>query len=291
MRVVVTGGAGFVGSHLVDRLVLEGHDVDVIDDLGLGRLANLAEARSAGPGSVRVHTVDVRAAEIEPLLARRPPDVVVHLVDVAEDAGLAERFDVVARGLANVVEAARRAGATKVVTAVSSDVYGVNDGRVAETAPRVPVSTRGVVDAAVIAFVESMRTAYDLEFTVLVLPGLFGRRDVRSVVARLKAARSGATFTVHGDGTQRRDLLAVSDGTDALVRALTRGGGLVLNIASGLEMSVNDLVGLAGVSVNSGGRRPGHRERVSLDASRAAIYLGWKPFTPVPGAVSELFDE
>ncbi len=123
MRALVTGGAGFIGSHLVDRLLAEGHAVDVVDDLSTGSVSNLADARAGHSGQVTVHQLDVCSPDLVGLLRRRPPDAIFHLAAQADVRVSVERplFDasVNVLGTINVLEAARAVGCGKVVFAAS----------------------------------------------------------------------------------------------------------------------------------------------------------------------------
>src|SRR5579875_3296900 len=152
MRALVTGGAGFIGSALVDRLLAEGHEVDVVDDLSTGGLHNLAEARAAGGKALRIHQLDIALPEMVELVARRRPEVVFHLAAQASvPVSIAEPvFDarVNVLGTLNVLEAARAAGTERVVFAASGGtLYGdpdVDQLPIKETLPHRPLSPYGV---------------------------------------------------------------------------------------------------------------------------------------------------
>ena len=306
MNVLVTGGAGFIGSTLVDRLLAEGHDVDVLDDLSTGTLANLAAARAERTHRLRFHQIDVCDDHVGDLVVRRAPEVVVHLAGrpgvrrsvthPVDDA----TTNVV--GTVNVLEAARRAGARKVIVAAGgATVHGEVRPRnlpSKESQGRAPRSPYGVASLAALEYLRLYRHLHDLEYTALALANVYGPRQrpagdgepgaegaaVATFVHRLLA---GERCTVHGDGEQTRDLLYVDDCVDAFVRALDRGDGLVINIGTGVETSINDLY--AALAAATGVDRParsaaahrGELQRAALDAGRAAIQLGWQPWTPL----------
>ncbi|HZT65593.1 MAG TPA: NAD-dependent epimerase/dehydratase family protein [Acidimicrobiales bacterium] len=298
MHTLVTGGAGFIGSTLVDRLLAEGHTVDVVDDLSTGSLANLADARSSGAKAMSFHQLDVRSTGLVELMGRRQPDVVFHLaaqadvrVSVADPVRDAE-VNVI--GSINVLEGARRAGSSKVVFASSGGtIYGDPDPAdlpVKETHPRRPLSPYGVAKNAVGDYLYAYRELHDLEFTALALANVYGPRQdphgeagVVAIFAGLLLA--GKECTVYGDGNQTRDFVFVDDVVDAFARAAERGGGLLLNVGTGQETSVNRLYAVmaaaAGVDrpPNHAPARPGELQRSALDPSRAAIHLGWRPWT------------
>src|SRR5271165_2888588 len=151
MRVLVTGGAGFIGSSLVDRLLAEGHEVDTVDDLSTGSLANLAEARASG-GALRFHNLDIRSGDFVNLVGHRRPEVIFHLAAQADVRVSVERpvfdADVNIIGTIQVLEGARAAGTAKVVFAASGGtLYGepdVADLPVDEHQPQRPLSPYGV---------------------------------------------------------------------------------------------------------------------------------------------------
>ena len=295
MRVLVTGGAGFIGSTLVDRLLVEGHEVDVVDDLSTGSLVNLAEARAGAGGALTIHQLDITAPAVTELMARRRPAVVFHLAArggaraPVERAGLDTAVNVV--GSLNVMEGVRLAGADRVVfAACGSTLYGEVAGDelpVRESYPHRPLSSFGVSKKAVIDYLAAYRRLHALEFCALALGEVYGPRQDPDGVAGVVAVFAGRILrgepvTVFGDGEQTRDFVYVDDVVDAFVRAATRGGGLVCNIGTGQETSVNQLLaimaGLAGttVSVVNAATHPaevtllGPRCRACRDAARLA---------------------
>jgi UDP-glucose 4-epimerase len=299
VKALVTGGAGFIGSTLADRLLAEGHQVDVVDDLSAGSLANLADARGAKK-DFAFHHADIRSPDVVDLIARRRPEVVFHLaaqadvrVSVARPAFDAE-VNIV--GSLNVLEGARQGGAAKVVFASSGGtIYGSPDPAdlpVKESHPQVPLSPYGVAKKAVGDYLLAYRELHELEFTALALANVYGPRQDphgEAGVVAIFAGRllAGEACTIFGDGSQTRDFVYVDDVVDAFARAAVRGNGLLLNIGTGVETSVTELHDLMASAVPAAPpaerspARPGELQRSSIDPSRAATYLGWKPWTPL----------
>lgn len=294
---MVTGGAGFIGSTLVDRLLAEGHEVDVVDDLSGGSLANLADARAAGGRALSIHQLDVRVPETSDLIARRRPAVIFHLAaQVDVQVSVADPVldaDVNVLGSLRVLEGARAAGTERVVFAASVGLYGEPDPSdlpVKESQPHRPLSPYGVAKKAVIDYLVAYRELYALEFSALALGNVYGPRqtshgDAGVVAIFADALARGRPVTVFGDGEQTRDYVYVDDVVDAFARAASRAGGLVCNIGTGRETTVNELLqtmaGVAGVApeVHHAPARPGELRRSVLDATRARIHLGWRPWT------------
>ncbi|HUS62789.1 MAG TPA: NAD-dependent epimerase/dehydratase family protein [Acidimicrobiales bacterium] len=299
MKTLVTGGAGFIGSTLVDRLLAEGHSVDVIDDLSSGSLANLAAARQPG-NDMSFHRLDIRSPDVAELIERRKPEVVFHLAAQADVRVSVARpvFDAEVNiiGSLNVLEGARRAGARKVVFASSGGtIYGdpaPEDLPVNETHPHRPISPYGVAKDAVGGYLSAYRELHELEFTALALANIYGPRQDphgEAGVVAIFAGRllAGERCTIFGDGHQTRDFVYVDDVVDAFARAATRGGGLLLNIGTGREVSVNELYAVMAASVGIKEKasfeppRPGELARSALDPGRAQIHLGWEPWTTI----------
>ncbi|MDA8400552.1 MAG: GDP-mannose 4,6-dehydratase [Actinomycetota bacterium] len=309
MRAMVTGGAGFIGSNLVDRLLAEGHEIDVVDDLSTGTLANLAAARSNPAHEMSFFNLDIRSDEIVELIARRKPGVIFHLAAQADVRVSVARSvfdaDVNILGSLRVLEGARFVDGARVVFAASGGtLYGEPEpGKlpITESSPHRPLSPYAVSKKAVIDYLHAYRELHDIEFSALALANVYGpRQDVHGEAGVIAIFAShlltGGTCTVYGDGTQTRDFIYVDDVVDAFVRSAERGGGLVMNIGTGVETSVNDLYTtmehLAGVDcppLHKPGR-PGELHRNSLDPSRAALHLGWKPWTRLDDGIRALLD-
>jgi len=305
VRALVTGGAGFIGSHLVDRLLAEGHAVDVVDDLSNGSLANLASARANHPRQVSFLHLDVGSPELIELCGRSRPDVIYHLAAQPDGRSLEDPVGDARTGVlgtVRVLEAARACGAAKVVFASSAAaIYGrVAPGElpVRESHPQNPSTPAGAAKKAAQEYLGAYRERYGLEFTALALTGVYGPRQRPSdgvAAAFASVLARGEAGTIFGDGSQTRDLVFVDDAVDALARAAERGGGLLLNVGTGRETTIDDLhitlAGVAGVErpPRYAPARPDDLARFALDGRRAAIHLGWKPWTAlVDGAAATL---
>jgi UDP-glucose 4-epimerase len=307
VRALVTGGAGFIGSNLVDRLLAEGHSVDVVDDLSSGSLSNLADARAAGR-EFAFHHADIRSADVADLIGRRQPEVVFHLAAQADVRVSVERptFDAEVNviGTVNVLEGCRKAGAGRIVFASSGGtIYGdpdPSDLPVRESHPQRPISPYGVAKKAAGDYLLAYRELHDLEYVALALANVYGPRqdphgEAGVVAIFAEKLLAGEPCTIFGDGNQTRDFVYVDDVVDAFARAATRGSGLLLNIGTGIETSVNDLYAtMAGAvgSVAPAQRAParlGELQRSALDPGRALMHLGWRAWTtPDSGVASVL---
>jgi UDP-glucose 4-epimerase len=300
VKTLVTGGAGFIGSTLVDRLLAEGHSVDVVDDLSTGSLANLSGARASPNHQFTFHQLDIRTADITDLMVRRQPEVVFHLAAQADVRVSVARpvFDAQINviGSLQVLEGARASGARKVVFASSGGtIYGDPDPAdlpIKESYPQRPVSPYGVAKKVVGDYLHVYRELHSLEYTALALANVFGPRQDphgEAGVVAIWAGRllAGEPCTIFGDGSQTRDFVYVDDVVDAFARAAERGSGLIINIGTGVETSVirlyDTMANAAGVASPAlyAPPRPGELRRSSLDPGRAAIHLGWKPWTSI----------
>jgi UDP-glucose 4-epimerase len=295
VKALVVGGAGFIGSHLVDRLLADGDAVDVVDDLSHGSLANLGEARAVG-GALKIHNLDAGSAEAASLLGMRQPDVVYHLAAIPRadraPAALSAAFSTTIR----LLEAMRTHRIPKLVVAVPAGaVYG---RPAAKSLPLKeqdlePRGVRGVIARATVDLLVTYRELDAIEFTALALATVYGprqRRDGGLVAALMSAAAAHVAPTISGDGRQTRDLLFVDDAVDALARAATRGGGLVVNVGTGEQTAVRDLWRLIG---GTGAPDPvaaparlDELPRFAISPVRARIHLGWSPWTSVAEGIA-----
>lgn len=284
---MVVGGAGFLGSHLVDRLLAEGFATDVVDDLSTSSLGNLADARGAG-GSIKIHTLDVVAGNFSSLVGMRRPDVIYHLALLTPGQARHDSDGTAVASVLAVLEAARLHGVGKVVVALpAGHLYGDIPQRelpVKESRPFQPLGLRGVLAKTVTELLSVYRDEYSVEHTALAMSSVYGprQRSTDGVVASFSAAAAaGEPLVVHGDGRQTRDLLFVDDAVDALVRAGHRGGGLVVNVGTGVQTSIRDLAMMVDpqAEVSSAPRRAGDLTRIAFAISRARIHLQWSPWT------------
>ena len=309
MKTMVTGGAGFIGSTLVDRLLAEGHEVDVLDDLSSGSLSNLAEARADRSHKLTFHKVDVRDPTVVDIIARRQPEVIFHLAAQADVRVSVARpvFDAEVNviGTINVLEGARQAGTRKMVFASSGGtIYGEVDPSelpAKESHPQVPLSPYGVAKKVAFDYMNTYRALHEVEFTALALANVYGPRQDPHGEAGVVAIFAGKLLagepcTIFGDGEQTRDFVFVDDVVDAFVRAADRGGGILMNIGTGVETSVNLLYRTMATSAGvdrpavTAAARPGELQRSALDPGRAAVQIGWRPWTSLDEGAARVLE-
>lgn len=296
--VLVCGGAGFIGSHLVDRLLADGQSVEVVDDLSVGSLANLSAARAAG-GTLRFHHLDIAAPEFSELIALRRPTVIYHLALLPSGATRTNEMLRSATLLLSVLEAARRFGVKKVVVALPAGLlYGevparqlpVKEGRKAD-----PMGVPHVMANTLVDLLTVYRESYDVEFTVLAMTNVYGSRQRASdgvVAAFANSVVSKTPPVICGNGRQTRDFLFIDDAVDALARSLNKGGGLVINIGTGVQTTIKDLWNLVGgqtaLQESYESARPADLQRNAVNTTRARIQLGWSHWTSLEAGVNEL---
>lgn len=299
-RAVVTGGAGFIGSNLVDRLVDEGVEVLVLDDLSSGSLGNLKDARARG--NVQIHQIDISDNDVVGLVRDFRPDNVFHLaaqIDVRRsvtDPAFDARINVI--GTVNMLEAARHADAERFVFASSGgatfgDTFNIPTP---EEQKRRPESPYGVSKFVVEEYFRYYHDTYGLDFMSLGFANVYGPRqdphgEAGVVAIFIGDLLAGRTPTIFGDGGQTRDFVFVEDVTDAMVRGSRIGGSRYLNVGTGVETSVIRLyeyiVEATGsdIAPTMAAARKGEQLRSCLDASAAQKHLGWEPWTPIEDGI------
>ncbi len=306
MRTLVTGGAGFIGSTLVDRLVSDGHDVTVVDDLSRGSHANLADALDTG--RVTVHELDVNDPGLAAVVAGAAPEVVFHLaaqIDVRRS--VTDPRDDANRnvlGTIAVAEAARLAGVRKVVfTSSGGSIYGTPEQLpVAETAPINPKSPYAASKVSAEVYLNTYRELYGLDCTHLAPANVYGPRQNPHGEAGVVAIFAGALLTggpttVFGDGGNTRDYVYVGDVVSAFVAASgDRGGGRRYNIGTGVQTSDRALHTLVAHAANAPDEpefapaRLGDLRASALDASAARAELGWRPAVDLAEGIGRTVD-
>lgn len=287
---MVTGGAGFVGSHVVDRVLGHGHEVSVVDDLSTGR-------RDAVHRAARFFRCDIRSRRLPAIVAAWRPDAVVHaaaqasvsrsLVDPAFDASV---------NILGTLALLRSCGAAGVRTLVYISTGGAAYGDTSivptpEDQPAMATSPYGVSKTSAERYVECYAELFAMRTLVLRLANVYGPRQNPEGEAGVVAIFShrllqGAPCVINGDGEQTRDFVYVEDVADAVLRGLERAGAAgVVNIGTGVETTVNAiyarLAHAAGVTrpPAHGPAKPGEQRRSALAAARAARVLGWTPAT------------
>jgi UDP-glucose 4-epimerase len=296
MRALVTGGAGFIGSHLVDALLERGAEVLVIDDLSTGRRENLDGALGSGAELIEADVTD--AATISGAIEAQPPDIAFHLaaqmdvrVSISDPA-----FDanVNIGGTINLLEAARARAVGRVVFASTGGaIYGEGSGRALpldETAECLPDAPYGQSKYAAEGYLSLYARLYDLSTIALRLGNVYGPRqdplgEAGVVAIFCGALLDGRTPRVFGDGEQTRDYVYVSDIVEAMLAAGDSRTVGTFNIGTGVETSVLELGRMIGRACDRpfepemAAPRPGEVQRIAIDSSRAASELGWSAKT------------
>lgn len=296
MRALVTGGAGFIGSHLVDALVERGDEVEVLDDLSTGRRENLAGALEAGAQLIEADVTD--DSSVAGAIEARPPDAIFHLagqIDVrvsVSDPFFDSRVNV--GGTINVLDAARQAGTGRVLFASTGGaIYGEGSWRnppLDETAEVLPDAPYGQSKYAAEGYLSLYNRLYELSTASLRLGNVYGPRqdplgEAGVVAIFCGALLDGRTPRVFGDGEQTRDYVYVGDIVRAMLAAADSNAVGTFNIGTGVETSVLDLGRMIGAACDRpfepemAPPRPGEVQRIAIESSKAERELGWKAET------------
>jgi len=287
MRALVTGGAGFIGSHLVDALVARGDEVVVIDDLSTGRREHVNPLASFRPHDVR-----------EPFVT--DADVVFHLAAQADVGTSMERpsFDAEVNvvGTVNALEAARGAGARLVFSSTGGAIYGSVERPATEDSSLLPVSAYGLAKRSAEVYLDGWNRIFGTSHTTLRFANVYGPRQSAAleggvIAIFLERLAAGEPTTIFGDGTITRDFVHVDDVVRALLLAATRDGG-VFNVGTGVETTIATLHTLCeqAVGVDAppayGPPRAGDAARSVLDTTRATAELGFTAAVPLADGIA-----
>ena len=289
MRVLVTGGAGFIGSHVAEQCRDAGHEVAVLDDLSTGHRANI-------PERVQFYECDIRDPGLEAAIRDFSPEVICHhaaQMSVRVSIRHPRRdASINVEGSINLLDIAAAAGVRKVIYASTGGaMYG--EPRYLpcdEEHPIVPLSHYGISKHTVEHYLELYAQLYDLDFTVLRYPNVYGPRqdpegEAGVVAIFIGQMLQGKPVTIYGDGTQERDFVYVGDVARSNVLALERGDRSIVNLGSGRGTNVNEifaqLAGLIGYERDAqyAPPRAGEVYRIYLTGERARERLGWEPQT------------
>ena len=296
MRVVVTGGAGFIGSHVVDALVARGDEVAVVDSLATGKREHVSE-------QAELHVRDVREP-LADLFDEVRPEAVFHLAAQADVRVSVERpaydAEVNVVGTLQVLEATRPHGAQVVFSSTGGAIYGECEEPAPESSAREPISPYGTAKLAGEEYLQTYNRLYETTHVSLRYGNVYGPRqdphgEAGVVAIFLGALARGEQARIFGDGLQTRDYVYVGDVARATVSALGQRGG-IFNVGTGRETSVVELYELcrsvAGSDADAVHAEPrlGELRRSSLDPSRAASELGFVAMVELDNGLQATWD-
>jgi len=296
VAVLVTGGAGFIGSHVAEGLAARGEDVVTLDDLSSGKRENL-------PDGVELVEGDIRGG-LDDLFARVEPTVCYHLaaqIDVRVSVARPDHdAEINVLGTVNVLEAALKQGTKVVFSSTGGAIYGECDGPAPEDAQRRPISPYGTSKLAAEEYLASYNRLHGTGHVSLRYGNVYGPRqdphgEAGVVAIFFSKLREGETPKVFGNGSQTRDYVYVGDVVRATLAAAEHDGG-VFNVGTGRETSVVELLELcqriAGTSLEPefAPARPGELKRSVLDPSRAVDELGWRPERSLEDGLRETWE-
>ena len=292
MRAIVTGGAGFIGSHVAAALLARGDEVHALDDLSKGKRENVPEGAT-------FHETDIRRPD--EVFDAVWPEAVFHLAAQADVRTSVERpdydADVNVLGTLRILEAARRHDAQVVFASTGGAIYGECDGPAPETAERRPLAPYGASKLCGEEYLATWNRLYGTSHVSLRFGNVYGPRqephgEAGVVAIFMGLLQTGGTPTIYGDGRQTRDYVYVGDVVAAVLAAAGHGGG-VFNVGTGVETSVLELYDAiqraSGVErqPSCAEARLGELQRSVLDVSLAERELGWRPETPLADGLSE----
>ncbi|MFC5468831.1 NAD-dependent epimerase/dehydratase family protein [Cohnella suwonensis] len=297
MKAIVTGGAGFIGSHLVERLLKDGYVVHVIDDMSSGSI-NYVHSDAT------LHILDIRSKNCRHLIVREKPDVVFHLAAQADVQRSIQEpgfdADVNICGTLNVLEACRDGSVSKFVFASTCAVYGgIEKELLTEEDPTSPISYYGISKLTAESYIRSFHRLYGLPYTILRFANVYGPRQTpkgEGGVVSVFAGQilNGSPLRIHGDGEQTRDFVHVSDVVRANAAAVMQGHQETIHVSTGTRTAVNELVRILShlkgvpIPVMHTSSKDGDIRNSCLDNKKAFRLLRWKPQIDLYGGLQQL---
>lgn len=298
MQTIVTGGAGFIGSHLVDALLERGHGVHVVDDHSTGRRENLA-------AGAELHELDIRDERTASVVTEVRPEVIFHLAAQSDVGTSVARpvhdADVNVVGTVRVLEAARAVGARVVFTSTGGAIYGECVRPAREDDERRPASPYAASKLSGEEYLATWNRLHGTSHVVCRLANVYGARQQPKleggvVAIFLDRLRDGREVEIFGDGEQTRDFVFVGDVVEALLAAASAPAAGLFNVGTGIETSILELLRLCGLAADREQQprlspaRPGDLLRSVLDPGRARSELGWQATTSLPDGLARTWD-
>jgi UDP-glucose 4-epimerase len=290
MKAIVTGGAGFIGSHLVEKLISNGAKVHVLDNFISGNLEYVH------PHAV-IHTNDICSIEAKQIILRERPDVVFHLAAQA-DVGRSIRepkydANVNINGTINILEACREASVKKIIFSSTSGVYGsLQKDLISEEDVAIPISYYGLSKLTAESYIRLFYQLYGLPYTILRYGNVYGPRQTAKgeggvVAVFLERIKKGMPLSIHGDGEQTRDFIYVKDVVQANIAAIDQGDQETIHVSTALKTSINQLskmlIQIHGSELDTiyTCARTGDIKHSCLDNQKAHQLLNWNPKTDI----------
>ncbi|KNH17521.1 UDP-glucose 4-epimerase [Priestia megaterium] len=298
MKAVVTGGAGFIGSHLVEELIRQGFNVHIIDNLISGKYDNIHPLAT-------FHIEDICSDKAKQIILDEKPDVVFHLAAQADVSRSIQDpqydADVNVQGTINLLEACRDASVNKFIFASTSAVYGnLQKELINEQDLTIPVSYYGLSKLTAESYIRLFHYLYGLQYTILRYGNVYGPRQTPKgeggvVAVFLERLKKGLSFNIHGDGEQTRDFIYVKDIVQANVAAIEKGHQEIVHASTTKKTSVNDLlknleyIHGSNIDVVYTEGRPGDIKHSCLDSKKARQLLNWSSKVPVLEGLKETY--
>jgi len=286
MKVAVTGGAGFIGSHLTDHLLKAGYEVHILDNFSSGHYYH-------DHPNVIVHEVDIRSKRAQAIIAEEKPEFVFHLAAQADVTrsinNPCEDADININGTINILEGCRKAKVKKIIFSSTSAVYGnLQKATIDEQDHTAPISYYGLSKLSAEKYIQLYQELYGLDFTILRYGNVYGPRQTAKgeggvIAVFMDRIKEGSCLKIHGDGKQTRDFVFVEDVVDANIAAMKNDRNDIFHVSTNKPTSISQLAeillelhpdSLETMHVNS---RTGDIKHSCLLNEKCCEQLGWKP--------------
>jgi UDP-glucose 4-epimerase len=298
MKAIVTGGAGFIGSHLVEELITKGFEVHIIDSMISGKQENIHPLAT-------LHVEDICSKQAKQIILQEKPNIVFHLAaqaDVSRSINDPQHdADVNIKGTINILEACRDASVDKIIFASTSAVYGeLQKDLITEMDPTVPISYYGLSKLTAESYIRLFSRLYGLSYTILRYGNVYGPRQTPKgeggvVAVFLDRLDKGTMLNIHGDGEQTRDFIYVKDIVQANIAAIDKGHQEVIHASTTQRTSVNRLlkelekIHGSKININHTEGRPGDIKHSCLDSKKAHKLLEWNSQVSIFNGLTETY--